>query len=74
MLVLSRKEGESIFIGEDVIVTVLDIFRDKVRIGITAPGRIKISRTPPPKQPIGSQSTEGMTGAKTGVSTKKEES
>jgi carbon storage regulator len=37
MLVLSRKNGESICIGEDVIVTIVKIRGDKVRIGIQAP-------------------------------------
>lgn len=37
MLVLNRKNGESICIGEDVIVTVVKIRGDRVRIGIHAP-------------------------------------
>ncbi|MDR2345219.1 MAG: carbon storage regulator [Planctomycetaceae bacterium] len=37
MLVLSRKEGERIKIGDDVFVTVVHITKDKVRIGIEAP-------------------------------------
>lgn len=44
MLVLSRKLGEEILIGDDVTVTIVDIDRGKVRIGITAPNRIPVHR------------------------------
>ena len=44
MLVLSRKAEESMFIGEDIKITVLDIRGGQVRIGITAPQDIKIHR------------------------------
>lgn len=37
MLVLSRKTGESLVISSDIVVTVVEIDRGKVRIGITAP-------------------------------------
>jgi len=37
MLVLSRKLGEKIFIGENICITVVDIDRGKIRIGIEAP-------------------------------------
>jgi carbon storage regulator len=37
MLVLSRKEGERIRIGENVFVTVVHVSKDKVRIGVEAP-------------------------------------
>ena len=37
MLVLSRQRDETIMIGDDVEVTVVDIRGDKVRLGITAP-------------------------------------
>ena len=42
MLVLSRKAEESMFIGDDIKITVLDIRGGHVRIGITAPQDIKI--------------------------------
>lgn len=45
MLVLSRKQGESIHIGESVVVTLVDIRGDKVRIGIDAPKDMNIVRT-----------------------------
>lgn len=44
MLVLSRKNNESIFIGPDVKVTVVRIVPDKVRIGITAPSWVNVWR------------------------------
>lgn len=44
MLVLSRKQDESIMIGDDVKITVVDIRGDKVRLGITAPREIQVHR------------------------------
>ncbi len=44
MLVLERKLGESIFIGDDIIVTVTNIRGDKVRIGIDAPREVPVHR------------------------------
>lgn len=44
MLVLSRKKDEAVRIGDDVIVTVVEIRGDKVRLGFTAPGDIPIHR------------------------------
>lgn len=44
MLVLSRKVGEKIFIGGDIIVTVVRVSGDKVRVGIEAPDDVWILR------------------------------
>jgi len=44
MLVLSRKPQERIFIGDDIIVTVLESDCNKVRLGIDAPTHINIVR------------------------------
>lgn len=44
MLVLSRHIDESIMIGDDVELTVVDIRGDKVRIGITAPSNVAVHR------------------------------
>ncbi|MBX3422584.1 MAG: carbon storage regulator CsrA [Pirellulaceae bacterium] len=44
MLVLSRHIDESIMIGDDVVVTVVDIRGDKVRLGIEAPQAIPVHR------------------------------
>lgn len=43
-LVLTRRIGESICIGEDVTVTVLDVNGNNVKIGITAPKSIPVHR------------------------------
>ncbi|MCC7291608.1 MAG: carbon storage regulator CsrA [Phycisphaerales bacterium] len=44
MLVLSRTLDETIMIGEDVCITVVDIRGDKVRLGVTAPRHVKVHR------------------------------
>ncbi len=44
MLVLSRQRDESIVIGDNVVVTIVDIRRDKVRLGIEAPHEIPVHR------------------------------
>lgn len=44
MLVLSRKAGESLVIGNDVVVTVLEVRGDLVRIGIDAPRSVSVNR------------------------------
>ncbi|SFJ26818.1 carbon storage regulator, CsrA [Paenibacillus sp. UNC496MF] len=44
MLVLSRKKGETIMIGNDIELTVLDVSADGVKLGIAAPKEIGILR------------------------------
>ena len=44
MLVLSRQRDETIMIGDDVEITVVDIRGDKVRLGINAPRQIQVHR------------------------------
>jgi carbon storage regulator len=44
MLVLSRRVGESIVIGDDVTVTVLEVRGDVVRVGIDAPRSVTVHR------------------------------
>ena len=44
MLVLSRQKDESIVIGDDVEITIVDVRGDKVRLGITAPKNISVHR------------------------------
>ncbi len=44
MLALSRKTGESIVIGNDVEITVLEIRGDQVKVGINAPKSVPIYR------------------------------
>ncbi len=44
MLVLSRQRDQSIIIGDDIVVTVVDVRGDKVRLGIDAPSEIPVHR------------------------------
>jgi carbon storage regulator len=44
MLVLSRYRDESIYIGDDVVITVVDIRGDRVRIGVQAPPDVSVHR------------------------------
>lgn len=44
MLVLSRRKEEQIRIGDDIVITVVEIRGDKVRLGIDAPKSIRIDR------------------------------
>ncbi|HON72716.1 MAG TPA: carbon storage regulator CsrA [bacterium] len=44
MLVLTRNRGQSILLGEAIEVTILEISRDSVKIGINAPKNVEILR------------------------------
>ena len=44
MLVLSRQRDESIMIGDNIVVTIVDIRGDKVRLGINAPAEVTVHR------------------------------
>jgi carbon storage regulator len=44
MLVLTRRAGESVIIGDDVVVTVLEARGDVIRIGIKAPRDVQVHR------------------------------
>jgi carbon storage regulator len=44
VLVLSRKKNEKIVIGDDVIVTILEIRGDQIQLGISAPREVSIHR------------------------------
>jgi carbon storage regulator len=44
MLALSRKQGETIVIGDDIEITVLAISNDQVKLGINAPRTVSIHR------------------------------
>jgi carbon storage regulator len=45
VLVLARRKGESIVIGDDIYVTVVDVSGDRIRLGITAPRDVRVDRT-----------------------------
>ncbi|NTW39276.1 MAG: carbon storage regulator CsrA [Cellulomonadaceae bacterium] len=44
MLVLSRRVGERLIIGDNIVITVIDVRSDGVRIGIDAPREIRVNR------------------------------
>jgi len=44
MLVLSRKRDERIVIGDNIVITVVDVRGDKVRLGIEAPAEVPVHR------------------------------
>jgi len=44
MLILTRREGESIVIGKDIVVTVLSVRGTQVRIGVAAPANVVVDR------------------------------
>lgn len=44
MLVLSRQKDETIIIGDDIEITVVDIRGDKVRLGVSAPKHVSVHR------------------------------
>jgi carbon storage regulator len=44
MLVLSRKHGQSIMIGDQITVTIVELGRGRVRLGISAPASVPVHR------------------------------
>jgi len=44
MLVLTRKSGESINIGDDITITIVEIKGNSIRLGINAPAKLRIYR------------------------------
>jgi len=44
MLILARKTNESIIIGDEIVVSVVDIKGEQVKLGITAPRHVKVYR------------------------------
>lgn len=71
MLVLTRKSGEAIRLGDDVVITVTHISRDRVKLGIEAPREVPILRgelaqtSPEPrlKHPCAGSVAAGSTGS-----------
>ena len=45
MLVLSRRKNERIVIGENIVITVVEVRGDKVRLGIAAPIEVPVHRS-----------------------------
>lgn len=44
MLVLTRRENQSIMIGGDVVITILEVRGDQVRVGVRAPRSVAVHR------------------------------
>ena len=44
MLVLSRKPGEKVYIGNNITITVVEIKGNRIRLGIEAPGNVPVLR------------------------------
>ncbi len=44
MLILSRKMNEKIMIGEDIVLSIIEIRGDQVKIGVDAPKSVKVFR------------------------------
>ena len=44
MLILTRKESERIYLGDDIVLTIVRIGGDKVRIGVEAPSDVRVLR------------------------------
>ena len=44
MLILSRKKGQTIMLGNDIEITIVDIQGDQIRVGISAPKQVRIYR------------------------------
>jgi len=65
MLVLTRKAKQSIMIGDDVEVTVLRVYGEKVRLGIQAPSDVPVHRT---EISLAIQQQEGAQGSGTDIS------
>jgi carbon storage regulator len=51
MLVLTRRVGELVLVGDDIQLKVIDVRGDRVRIGITAPKSLPIARAEPEMPP-----------------------
>jgi carbon storage regulator len=70
MLVLTRKTGQSIMIGDDIEVSVLAVARDKIRIGITAPKEVPVFRKEvwiSIKDEAGDEAPEGDSQSRNGI-------
>ena len=66
MLALTRKSGESIMIGDNIVVTVVDVKGDNVRLAIEAPKEVKIYRAEVYQQ-IVAENRQASIAASTGL-------
>lgn len=65
MLVLSRKVGERIFIGENISVTIVRVAQGVVRLGVEAPGHLPIVREEIKNvEPVSGTVVSGLSNAK----------
>lgn len=60
MLILTRRVGETVMIGEDIVVTVLGIKGNQVRIGVQAPKNVAVHREELLKRIAESEATAAM--------------
>ncbi len=44
MIIMPRKKGESVVLGEDIVLTVIEIKGDKVRLGVEHPRNVSVHR------------------------------
>lgn len=63
MLVLSRRKGEKIHVGDGVVITVLDIGGRRARIGIDAPPEVEVLRDEVRQREVQSQTERTLTEA-----------
>ena len=47
MLVLSRYKDQSIYIGDDIVVTIVDVRGDRIRLGVEAPANVPVDNVVP---------------------------
>jgi carbon storage regulator len=62
MLILSRRPGEQLLIGDDILVKVLEISGTQVRLGITAPREVHVLREELLDVPPGGQTPSSFDG------------
>jgi carbon storage regulator len=59
MLVLSRKRGEKVYIGDNICITVVDLDGGRIRLGIEAPREVPIHREELMPEPEQSSNADG---------------